>query len=92
MALSKVDALRPFLEKYGHRLTSHAYLSELIPAVLDKEKETLKEELKVAKEASVISDGTARLSEALAIVMSYIQEDFKPTQRLLRLEVLAKAR
>ena len=90
VALSKVDAMRPFLDKYGHRLTSSAHLNELIPAVLDKEKETLKEELKVAKEASVIFDGTARLGEALAIVVRYIQEDFKPTQRLVRLEVLAK--
>ena len=51
------------------RLISRAHLSELIPAVLDKEKETLKEELKVAKKASVIFDGTARLGEALAIVV-----------------------
>ena len=91
VALSKVDAMRPCLEKYGHRLTSSAHLSEFIPAVLDKEKETLKEELKVAKEASVISDGTARLGEALAIVVRYIQQDLKPTQRLIGLEVLAKA-
>ena len=80
VALSKVDAVRPFLEKYGHGLTSSAHLSELIPAVLDKEKETLKEELKVAKEASVIFDGMARLGEALAIVVRYIQQDLKPTQ------------
>lgn len=86
-----MDAMRPFLEKYGHRLTSSAHLSELIPAVLEKEKETLKEELKVATEASVIFDGTARLGEALAIVVRYIQEDFKPTRRLVRLEVLANS-
>ena len=41
-----MDAMRPFLEKYGHRLTSSAHLSELIPTVLEKEKETLKEELR----------------------------------------------
>ena len=86
-----MDAMRPFLEKYGYRLTSSAHLNELMPAVQDKEKETLKEELKVAKEVSVIFDGTARLGEALAIVVRYIQEDFKPTQRLVRLEVLEKA-
>ena len=32
--LSKVDALRPILEKYGDRLTSSTNLSELIPALL----------------------------------------------------------
>ena len=66
-------------------------ISELIRAVLDKAKETLKEDLKVAKEASVIFDGTARLGKALAIVVRYVQQDLKPTQRLIPLEVLAKA-
>ena len=50
----------------------------------------MKEELKVGKEASVVFDGTAGLGKALAIVVRYIQEDFKPIQRLVRLEVLAK--
>jgi hypothetical protein len=36
--LSKADILRPILEKYGHRLTSSSNLSELIPAVLEKER------------------------------------------------------
>ena len=35
--LSKIDCLRSFLEKYGHRLTSQSYLRELIPSVLQKE-------------------------------------------------------
>ena len=41
IALAKVDALRPLLEKYGHRLTNRAHLSELIPAVLENEKDKL---------------------------------------------------
>ena len=39
---SKIDCLRSFLEKYGHRLTSQSHLRELIPSVIQKEKETLK--------------------------------------------------
>jgi len=39
--LSKIDHIRSFLEKYGHRLTSHGHLSELIPSVIEKEKTTL---------------------------------------------------
>ena len=54
VALSKVDAMRPFLEKYGHRLTSRAQLREVIPAILDRVKETSKEELKSVKEVLVI--------------------------------------
>ena len=48
IALAKVDALRPLLEKYGHRLTNRANLSELIPAVLENEKDKLKKELKLS--------------------------------------------
>ena len=40
--LFKIDCLHLFLEKYGHRLTSQSHLRELIPSVLQKEKETLK--------------------------------------------------
>ena len=58
--------------------------------MLEKE-EALKEELKDVKETSVIYDRTARLGEALAIVVRYIQKDLTPTQRLVRLEVLAKS-
>ena len=88
IALAKVDALRPLLEKYGHRLTNRAPLSELIPAVLEIEKDKLKKEL---KDASVIFDGTARLGEALAVIVRYVQENIQPTQRLIRLDILGKA-
>ena len=88
--ISKVDILRPLLEKYGQRLTSSSHMNDLIPVVLDKAKEKLKAELNIVREASIIFDGTARLGEALAIVVRYVQQDFRPTQRLLRLEVLAK--
>ena len=61
-------------------------------ASLHLQYETLKEELKSVKEISVIFDGTARLGEASAIVVRFFQEDlYEPTQRLIRLEVLAKA-
>ena len=43
------------------------------------------------KEAFVIFDGTARLGEALAVIVRYVPEDFQPTQRLIRLDILAKA-
>ena len=92
VALSKVDVMRPFHEKYGHRLTWRAHLSELIPAILHREKETLKEELQSVKEVSVIFDGTAHLGEALVIVVRFFHEDlYNLSQRLIRLQVLAKA-
>ena len=82
--LAKVDALRPMLEKHGHRLTSRCHMNELIPAVLEKEKNKLKDEPQGVKQVSVIFDGTARLGEAFAIIIRYVQDDFKPTQRLVR--------
>ena len=91
IALAKVDALRPLLEKYGHRLTNRAHLSKLISAVPENEKLKLKKELKDVKEASVIFYGTARLGEALAVIVRYVQENFQPTQGLIRLDILAKA-
>ena len=66
--LSKVDTFRPILEKYGYKLNSSTNFRELIPAVLEKEK--VKNELKNEKKAAVISDGTARQGEALAIISS----------------------
>lgn len=92
LALSKGNAMRPFLEKYGHWLTSRAHLIELTLAILLREKETLKEQPKSVEDVSVIIDGTAHLAESLAIVVRFFQEDlYKPTQRLICLEVLTKA-
>ena len=87
--LSKIDDLRPFLEKHGHRQTVSGHLSEFIPSILEKEK--VKGELQNVEEVSIIFDGTTRLGEALAVVIRFLQENFKPTQRLLRLQVAAKA-
>ena len=86
-----MDILRPLLEKYGHRLAHSANFREIIPVVLEKEREKLLSELESVKEASVIFDGTAGMGEALAIIVRFVQEDVIPTQRLIRLEVLAKA-
>ena len=89
--LSKIDCLRSFLEKYGHRLTSQSHLRELIPSVLQKEKETLKSELTEAKAVSTIFDGSTRLGEALAIIVRFVDSQWNVQQRLVRLQVLAKS-
>ena len=85
--LSKVDSLLSFLEKYG--LTSSSHLREIIPSVLEKEKETLRTELSVAEACSVIFDGSTRLGEALAIVVRFVDALWNVQQRLVRLQVLA---
>ena len=87
--LLKVDILRPFLEKYGHRLTSH--LAEFIPMIRQREKDLVKSEVAANSAFSVIFDGSTTLGEALVIVVRYIDKDWNIQQRLLKLEVLAKS-
>ena len=83
--LSKIDNLRSFLEKYGHRLTAHGHLSQMIPSIIEKEKETLKTELSLVDGCSVIFDGSTRLGEALAIVVRFVDDEWNVQQRLIRL-------
>ena len=66
---AQIDILRPLFERYAQRLTSSSHMNNLIPAVLEKEKEKLKAELHNVEEASIIFDRTAQLGEALAIVL-----------------------
>ena len=37
--ISKVDIVRPLFERYAQRLTSRSHMNNLIPAVLEKEKD-----------------------------------------------------
>ena len=88
--ISKIDVLRPLFKKYAHSLTASTHIKDVIPSVLAREQEKVKAKLQEVKEVLVIFDGTARLGEALAIIVRYVQEDFKPTQRLMCLGILAK--
>jgi hypothetical protein len=87
--LSKADIMRPFLEKYGHRLTSRSHLAEFMPLILRKEKDTVKAEIAANDDFPVIFDGSTRLGEALAIVVRFIYQ-WSVQQRLVKLEVLAR--
>ena len=79
--LSKIDHLRSFLEKYGHRLTAHGHLSQMIPSIIEKEKETLKTELSLVDGCSVIFDGSTRLGETLAIVVRFVDDEWNVQQQ-----------
>ena len=79
---------------YSHisqSLNSQSHLRELIPSVLQKEKETLKSELSEAKAISTIFDGSTCLGEALAIIVRFVDSHWNVQQRLVRLQVLAKS-
>ena len=91
IALAKLDKLRPVLQRHGHRLTSCPHMHQIIPAVLEKEKSKLKEELNDIKQASFIFDSTARLGEALVIIIRYIQENFVQVEVCARLAQLVRS-
>ena len=89
--ISKINLLRPFLEKYGHRLTTRGHLSEIIPQVIEREKEILKTKIAPQDGFSLIFDGKSRLCKALAIVIWSIDKNWNIQERLVRLETLAKS-
>ncbi len=74
----------------GHRLTSRGHLSEIIPNVMEREKETLKNEIAPIDGFSVIFDGSCRLGEALGIVIRFINKNWNIQEMLVRLETLAR--
>ena len=89
--LLKVDILWPFLQKFGHRLTSRNHLAEFIPMIRQRGIDLVKSEVAANSAFSVIFDGSTRLGEALVIVVRYIDKDWNIQQRLLKLEVLVKS-
>ena len=88
--LSKVDGLRDLLESSAFRLASSGHLSEYIPVVRDEERDAVRREI-FGRPVSLIFDGTTRLGEAIAIVLRFVDDNFKICQRLVRLKTVAKA-
>ena len=79
VALSKIDALRPLLEKNATKLTTRSHLADLIPFILEEEKAASKAELK-GRFLSVVFDGSTRLGEALAIVVRFLNDGWEIQQ------------
>ena len=66
--LSKVGHFRELLEETGFRLTDKRHLFDLIPFILEEEKQINKVSIQ-GKWLSVIFDGTSHCGEALAILV-----------------------
>ena len=62
---------------------------DLIPFIQKRETGAISEEIK-GMDVSVIFDGTTRLGEALAIVLRYIDNEWKIKQRV-RLQIVVKS-
>ena len=77
------------MEENAFRLTHSSHLSHYITPLHLKEKQTIRE-LISGRDVSLISDGTSRLGEALAIVVRFCV-GWSIKQKLVRLSMLAKS-
>ena len=69
IALAKSDYLRPLLEKLGSR----SLLSQLIPVMLAKEKDTVKSALS-SQSLSIVFDGSTRLGETVVVCLPQLED------------------
>jgi len=79
--LVKIDLFRDLLEEHAFSLTGRKHLSEMIPFILHQEKALIKEEI-AGRQLSIVFDGTTHVEEATAIVLRYIDDDYKIKQWL----------
>ena len=91
IALAKAVYLRPLLEKHATGMGSRSLLSQLIPVVLAKEKDTYSKSALFGQSSSIVLDGSMRLGEAVAVVARYVDHNWKIRQVLARLAVLSKS-
>ena len=89
--LAKITLLRPLLEAGNLRLTHPSHLSQHILFVMETEMNRLRAELAGADHLAVIFDGSTYQGEALAILLRYLDSEWRPQQRLVRFHVLAKS-
>jgi len=88
--LSKAGHFRELLEETGYRLTDRRHLSDLIPFILEEEKQFNKVSIQ-GKWLSIIFDGTSHCGEALAILVRYIDDSWIIQQQLLCIRLLSKS-
>ena len=88
--LNKIQHFRPILEEHAYSLGGRRALSDLIPFVLQNERDKLKKEIE-GRDVSIVFDGTTHMGEAMAVVLRYVDSDWQIQQRLARLMLLAKS-
>ncbi|KAK3267421.1 hypothetical protein CYMTET_24019 [Cymbomonas tetramitiformis] len=88
--LTKVDHLRPVLERCDASLTDSAHLGVYIPKVEALEIATTMQDI-AGEMCSLIFDGTTRLGEAFNVVARYCSKDFEIELRLILFKTLEKS-
>ena len=87
--LNKLSIFRELLEENAYRLSDRRHMSDMIPFILQQEKEQIKKEIS-GKALSIIFDGTSRLGEVFVIVARFVQSDWCVQQRMILLQLLVK--
>jgi len=88
--LSKVGHFCELFEETGYRLTDRRHLFDLIPFILEEEKQHIKQSIQ-GKYLSVIFDGISHCGEALAILVRYVNDSWSVQQQLLCIQLLSKS-
>ena len=88
--LNKTESFRDILEENAFCLTDRRNMNDYVPFILKEEESRIRSEID-GQQLSVIFDGTSRLGEALAIVLSFIDNDWSVQQRLVRVQMLSKS-
>ena len=88
--LTKVNCFYRLLEENSLCLSSSTHQSQLIPVNQREEECKLRDSIK-HKDASVIFDGTTHVSEAMVIVLRFVDEDGCIQQKIARLLLVAKS-
>ena len=78
--------IKDLLEEHGYRLSDRRHMSDLIPFILQQEKENIKKEIN-NKTISVTFDGTSRLGEVFVLVVRFASE-WSIQQRLIRMQMV----
>ena len=77
------------LEENAYRLSDRRHMSDLIPFILQQEKEQIKKEIS-GKAISVVFNGTSSLGEVFVLVVRFIDSDWCVQQRMIRLQLLVQ--
>ena len=87
--LNKLLIFKDLLEEHAYRLTDRRRMSDLIPFILQQEKEEIEKEIN-NKSISITFDGTSRVGEVFVLVVRFVSSDWSIQQRLVSLKMLVK--
>lgn len=92
--IRKMDKLRTLLERQGYQLSHSSNMMDYVTIIYKQEIERIKAEIRQGvstRDVSVIYDGSTRQGEAIVILVRFVDDDWNIVQRLIRIDICAKA-